>query len=185
MVLEQPIFYTATSVCISGLFSPETWSCFKNWTAVDTLFLSRFSKHALAGFVAAVNRQDFRLFPALRHLHIVDATVVESEESRARPDSEAYDPVEGEGLRGTDAQEFLAAMKRLAKYEGFECLTLTRCAVSTAALQATKGALGNHRVEGDVESPAERFKWREDRKNTKIDWDKPKSWQLGPLPNTD
>ncbi|KZV61829.1 hypothetical protein PENSPDRAFT_739695 [Peniophora sp. CONT] len=178
---------TATRVCICGILPPESWSCFELWASVEVLLLDRFSKHALSGFVAAMHRQGFRLFPSLRHLQIVDATVVEPDKPLRESDTSTYLSVSGEGLRGTNAQEFVAAMKELAGYEQFERLTLTRCAVSTQALQATREMLRSRCIEGDVESPAERLKWREEKRNKEIDWEDPKSlsFSFRYLPDTD
>ncbi|KZV61257.1 hypothetical protein PENSPDRAFT_659058 [Peniophora sp. CONT] len=169
MLLEQPILYTATAVCIQGILPPEAYSCLEKWTAVEALEVPKFHKSALPGFVAGVTRQPFRLFPSLRRLQVVDATIVEPDE----PLDEALIPwdkvVEGEGLRGTDARAFIATVKKLADYEHFERLIFIRCVMSAQVLQEVKGILGEQRVEGKVESPEERLQAREEWKRKRSD----------------
>ncbi|KZV77498.1 hypothetical protein PENSPDRAFT_645137 [Peniophora sp. CONT] len=163
MLLEQPILETATTICVHGNLPLEAWLCFERWSAVETLELSDFRDDmALSGFAAAIHRQGFRLFKALRHLWISDCVVVEAE-----PDSAALpgESIEGEGLTGTDAREFIAAARCLADYEHFEQLTLVRCIVSTQALQTVKEILGEKRVDGDVRSPEREIQEREDYRN--------------------
>ncbi|VDC07021.1 unnamed protein product [Peniophora sp. CBMAI 1063] len=184
MILEQPVFQGTTSVCIAGILPPEAWSCLNIWTSVEELHITRLAKHALAGFVAAMHRQHFRLFPALRRLQIVNATIVEPDGSSDRSEAAAYEPVWGEGLRGTNAGSFLAAIRVLSTHEHFEHLTLTQCAMSTRVLQSTRDILGEGRVEADVETPEERCKWREEREN-EYDLDRPETWHWRPLPDTD
>ncbi|KZV59970.1 hypothetical protein PENSPDRAFT_694688 [Peniophora sp. CONT] len=143
-ILEQPVLETATTIRIHGELPQEVWSCFERWTTVETLELSKYlDEHgALSGFVAAMLRQGFRLFPALRDLRIFDTIIIE-------PDVSEHEPgvrVEGEGFQGIDAREFIVAIEKLAGYAHFERLSFSRCIVSVQALQDVKDILGARNV---------------------------------------
>ncbi|KZV62900.1 hypothetical protein PENSPDRAFT_758375 [Peniophora sp. CONT] len=151
MLLEQPVIATTTAVCIHGPLQQSVWSCFERWTAVETLELAKFGDYsALSVFVSLMCGQGPRLFPALRELLVVDSRVIEPKGKTTAPRSGL---AQSDGLRGTNAHEFVVAMRMLSCYEHFERLTFIRCVVSAQALRDVKDIFGAHRVEGDVVSP--------------------------------
>ncbi|VDB88430.1 unnamed protein product [Peniophora sp. CBMAI 1063] len=157
MILEQPVFATVRSLQVISGLPQEAWTCFERYTAVEELELSQSAGiSALPGFVAAINRQTFPLFPALGTLRIVETAIVQPDE--LQPDFEgsgSNEHVHGEGRYGADARGFVDAMKILASYEHFERLVFSGCTMSSQTLQAVKGVLGDERVEGDVLSVEE------------------------------